>query len=1136
MTPIDVLLRLQQLGVKVWLEAEQLRLSTDRSELPDDIRGAVEAHAQGIADFLKQAMTDAAPGTEPAGIEPASRETPLPVSFVQQRFWFLDQLGEDNAAYNLLFPLRLRGPLDGQRLRDALDQIVGRHEVLRTVFVEHGGEPAQRAAAPSGLELRVIDLADEPDAEAAVRERLREELGTGFDLHTGPLFRCSLLRLGSDDHVLQIAMHHIIGDRWSYGVLFAELTQLYSGGPAPAPLSIQYADFAAWQRRWYDAEGAALADWWRQTLADLPTLELPTDRPRPPLQTFRGPSQAIVYPGEDIDRLSALVQGEGATLFMGLLAVFEIVLARYSGQRDIVLGTPVGGRDRPELEPLVGPFLNTLVLRTDLSGNPSFREVLRRVRQTALDAFERQGMPFEQLVVELKPKRDPSRNPLFQVLFSLLNDAPLPRLGELDVELVFPEAGASMFDLSLLVRRDPNQLVGILEYNEDLFDDATIERMGRHILGTLHAVVADPEASVWQIPLLDAAERRELLEDRNATARDFPRDSTFSAEFAATASRNPESVAAQCGDAVLTYGELDERANRMAHALRSRGAGPGSLVGVSLPRSLDMLVALLAIQKSGAGYVPLDPTYPAERLQFIIDDAELALLVTQEDLRAQLPQRLPPVLLLDADAAEISAQPSTALPPPSADDLVYVIFTSGSTGKPKGVQIEHRALLNFLHATAHTPGLTETDVLVAVTTISFDIAGLELYLPLLCGGRVVIATEAEASDGRDLGALIERAGATVMQATPATWHLLLEAGWHGKADLRVLCGGEALPRELAERLLAAVGELWNMYGPTETTIWSLAKRVERGEGAVPIGAPLANTTVFLLDAQGQPVPVGVPGRLFLGGDGLARGYWRRPELTAEKFVDNPVHPGTRIYETGDLARYTNAGELEFLGRTDHQVKVRGYRIELGEIEHVLGRDAAVKECAVTTLDRGGGDAQLAAFVVLHPGSAATVSELRRAVREALPLYMVPQTFTMLDEMPLTPNGKIDRKALAASHSGGGAAADDHVPPSTPTERFLAELWQRVLGVEKAGLLDNFFDLGGHSLLAMKVLYEVEQQFGERMLPMELLLQNLGQFAEACDQRRGGAANTEPTEPPATGEDGRRGVLGRLRAKLGRGRR
>jgi len=861
MSVANLVLRLRKLDVKVWVEGDQLRLSPEHSLTPE-LRLELGDAGPELIRFLREHSPEVAEPSAPS-IERVPRDTLLPLSFAQQRFWFLSQLG-DPAAYSMIAALRLRGPLDLVALEWSLGEIVRRHETLRTTLQLVHGQPTQVIAPTGDPEMTTVDLASLADPIAEAKRLAQAQFDSTFDLTTGPLFRFMLLVLGADDHVLLAPFHHIISDRWSYGVLFHEMSALYSarikGEPSPLDeLRVQYADYACWQRDGYARQRDKHLPYWLEQLRGLPSLELPTDRPRPAVQTYNGMTRQMTIPAGAAADIRALGTAENCTFFMAMLAGFKVLLARYSGQQDIVIGTPIANRPDVDTELMIGPFLNSLVLRTDLSGTPSFRELLQRVRQVALGAYQHQELPFEQLLVELRPERDLSRSPVFQVMFNQLDQALPPSFAGIEVSSLAPDTVTAKLELTVTLEECEEGVITTFEYNTDLFDDATIERMGQHWIALLIAAAQQPDRSVWELPLLTPAEQQ-LLAAKNRTTQDFGRDMRFFRLFEERVEMSPDATAASCGDESLTYAELNARANRLADYLRRLGGARDVPVGVSVERSLDMLVALLGIMKSGAAYVPLDPAYPNDRMAFIIEDAGIELMVTQESLRGELPDDLPNLVRLDADAEAIAAC-SDANPEPrsGAEDLAYVIFTSGSTGRPKGVQIEHRALANFLCSMAVRPGMTADDVLVAVTTISFDIAGLELYLPLLVGGQVVIAPRGTESDGRQLAELITSAGASIVQATPATWQLLLESGWSGDPELKALCGGEALPRDLAERILPKCRALWNMYGPTETTIWSLVRKVQSSDGQVPIGDPIANTVLHLLDTHQQPVPSGPRG-------------------------------------------------------------------------------------------------------------------------------------------------------------------------------------------------------------------------------------------------------------------------------------
>ncbi len=1050
---------------------------------------------------------------------PQAPQSSFPLSFAQQRLWVLDRLEPGSAAYNIPISLRLNGSLDIAALEYAMNEVLFRHEVLRTEIHTEDGEPVQRVLPPSHLDLAVVDISSKPAAEREERAlRLAaEEARRPFDFAHGPLLRTKLLRLGEQDFVLLITVHHIVFDGWSAGTLLHEMAAYYQAKVRNedcelAELPIQYADFAAWQRQ--ALQGSALEkelSYWRQELAGAPaSIELPADRPRPPMQSFRGRTRTVIFELPLLQRLQQISQRYGVTPFMTLFAAFNVLLQRYSGQDDLVVGTPIAGRNRPETEKLIGLFVNTLVLRADLSGNPTFADLLLRVKKTAMGAYAHQEVPFERLVEELRPERDLSRNPLFQILFALQNlpreEWKMPGL----TPVPFQAEGASeKFDLSVTLVERRNGLKATFGYNTDLFDEATIVRMMGHFRRLLDAVAADPRQHITDLPLLTDAEENKLLLEFNRTHAEYPRERCVTSLFEQQASKTPHAVAVVCEDEKLTYRELNERANRIANYLRKSGAGPDVLIGIYVERSLDMVAGVLGILKAGAAYVPLDPSYPKDRIAFILENAQAPLLLTQKSLAETLPEHAARTIYLDADWPSIANESAANLAPIATPaNLAYVLYTSGSTGKPKGVQIEHRNLVNFLISMAKEPGLKADDRLLAVTTLSFDIAGLELYLPLIAGARIVLATREQASDGKALIGMLENSGVTVLQATPATWRMLIETGWQGTPQLKALCGGEALSSDLADQLLSRCAELWNMYGPTETTIWSSVYRVNSTlANTAPIGRPIANTTMYVLDAWKRPVPIGVPGELYIGGDGVARGYWQRPELTSEKFLDDPFRPGERMYRTGDLAKYLTDGNIQFLGRADFQVKVRGFRIELGEIEAVLAQHPSVQQGVVIVREDRPGDKRLVGYVVPKPGQDVVTADLREHLKGSLPEYMVPGIFVKLDALPLTPNGKVNRRALPSPdwsqiQGQGSVAARDQL------ELMLVKIWQKVLGVPSVGVTDNFFDLGGHSLLAARLLAEVEKVAG-REIPLSALFRGATVESLAQVLREGSESNPDP---------------------------
>ena len=1035
-------------------------------------------------------------------IQPRADAGPAPLSYAQQRLWVLHRIDPQNTTYNEVAAYRLEGALDVAALERAANEVVRRHEVLRSVFVERDGEGVQVPIDPPALSLHPVDLSALPvDArELAVRERILGEKNTPFDLERAPAIRASLLRLGADEHVLVIALHHMVMDGWTRGVLLRELRALYAafaqGAQSPLqPLPVQYADFAAWQRRRLDGEGLAqrLA-WWTEHLAGAPALlELPTDRPRPPVQSFRGARESLRLPAEVSAALKALGREEGATLFMVLMAAWQVLLHRYSGADDLVVGTPVAGRDRREVEGLIGFFVNTLALRGDLSGNPTFRELLRRTREGAVAAFGHQDVPFERVVEALRPDRSMSHAPVFQVSFVL--QTALPPTVDAD-GLVFrglgTERSTAKFDLELEAIDTPDHLTLSLEYAADLFDASTAARMLAHLHTLLLGIAAQPDAPVSRLPLLDA-EDAARLEAWNATDLPYRRKAVVHGLIAEQAARTPHAQAVVFRGTTLTYAELEARANKLANHLRALGAGPEARVGICLERSAETVVAMLAVLKTGAAYLPLDPAYPADRLAYMLEDSGAPVLVTQESLRTLLPADGVRVVSIDTDAAVIAAESAEARAD-GADprNAAYVIYTSGSTGKPKGVQVTHGNAVSFFAGMDERVGGPIPGTWLAVTRISFDIHVLELLWTLARGFRVVIQPEMDqAQDGESFGEQIRRHGITHLQCTPSLASLLIaESGLDALAPLRrLVLGGEALPGDLAAQIRTVLPDgLVNMYGPTETTVWSATHAVADAAGIVPIGRPIANTRVYVLDAGFRMQPVGVPGELYIAGAGVTRGYHGRAGLTAERFIPEPFggEQGARMYRTGDRARWRADGTLEFLGRMDFQVKIRGFRVEPGEVESVIREHPAVGGAAVVSRDVPGLGMRLVAYVTPAGAEHPTPAELRAWMAGRLPEHMVPSGFVVLDALPQTPNGKLDRRALPEPEME--APADAYRAPTTPAEARIAAIWAEVLQVERVGVDDNFFALGGHSLLATRVVARLRTEMGAE-LPLRAVFES-----------------------------------------------
>jgi amino acid adenylation domain-containing protein len=1048
-----------------------------------------------LAAHVEQAYTGAAQSIV-APIERQPRTDVSPLSFAQQRLWILDRLEPGSVAYNLPSAIRLSGHLDVSALEASINEVIARHESLRTSFVLADGEPAQIIRETLTLSLSPVDLqhlaVDTRETEA--RRLATEEARRPFDLSAGPLVRARLLRLDETEHVLLFTMHHIVSDGWSMDVLVREVAALYGAfargvGSPLAELPVQYADYAAWQRAWLT--GAALEQqlaYWRARLRDVSALELPTDRPRPLAPTYRGKQQCFVISSDLSAALKSLCRREGVTLYMSLLAACQALLQRLTGQHDIAVGTPVANRQRAETENLIGFFVNTLVMRTDLGNDPCFRELLERVRGVALGAYAHQDVPFEKLVEELQPERELNRNPLFQVMFEMQSaDRDAAQLPGLTLAPVGVENATAKFDLTLLVEESTAGLTAKFEYSVDLFEDSTIARFGSYFQNLLAGLINDPSRPLSHIPLMPAAEEARLLVEWNDTDRPFPRELCFHQLFEAQAARAPDTIAACCEGARLNYGELNARANRLAHFLRGAGVRPEVCVGVLAERGPDLLTALLAVCKAGGVYLPLDPAYPRDRLAHVLSDARALVLLVQSKYVEMLPENELRVVCLDADSSAVDAQsaanPISEVEP---DNLAYVIYTSGSTGKPKGAMVSHRGMLNHLYAKIHDLQLTGADVVAQTASQCFDISIWQFLAALLVGGRVEIFNDETAHSPARLVAAVEHEGATILETVPALLGGMLEVLDQSAVAPRslftlrwLLVTGEALPPELCRRWFALrpAVPLLNAYGPTEcsddVTHYVLRAAPALEVTRTPIGRPVINTQIYVLDEKLRPQPVGVVGELCVGGVGVGRGYVNQPGLTAARFVPDPfgTTPGARLYRTGDLARFLPDGQIEFLGRVDQQVKVRGYRIELGEVEAALAQHPNVRE-AVVVLGAG----NLVACVVPVDGEAPAARALRAHLGELLPDYMIPAVFVPLAALPLTPNGKIDRGALARVHEDARPTARDYVAPRDAVEEAVAGIWAELLGVERVGADDNFFDLGGHSLLAIRVLTRLLKTF------------------------------------------------------------
>jgi amino acid adenylation domain-containing protein len=1109
-TAAELLATLRQKDVKLWLDGDKLRYRAAKDTLSPELLAQLKTQKAEIIDFLKSIGAGSSSSIPP--LMPGDRTGSLPLSFGQQRLWFLHQFEPQSSANNVPVVVRLNGTLNVSALEQSLNYVVSRHEVLRTTFPIVDGKPIQSISQDFTLKLAIIDLHHIPVElrSAKALQLATDEAHQPFNLAQGPNLRVLLMQLDPIDHLLIWNMNSIICDGASSDLFYQETIACYkafSTGQTPAlpPLSIQYADFAQWQRNWLQGEVLnTQVDYWKQKLGgNLPTIQLPFDRPRPVgVPTYKGDRAARMLPKALENSLNKLSQSWGGTLFMTLLTAFNVLLYRYSGQEDLLVSFASTGRGQAELEQSIGFFSNTLLLRTKLEGNPTFRELADRVRLDCVEAYSHQDVPFEKLVEELPSEQRLDRSPLFQVKFALNppwsngRGMAAVELPDLTITSLFGYIyhGQTKYDLILVMREQDEGLGMVFDYNADMFDASTIDRMLGHFQTLLEGIVANPDRSIVELPLITAPEQQQLLV-WNQTQADYPAKCIHHL-FEDQVERTPEAVAIEFEGKKITYRELNARSNQLAADLRCAGVGANVLVGICLERSLEMAIGLLGILKAGGAYLPLDPTYPQERLTYMLTDSQLSILVTQSNLVSLLPESSAQIVCLDIDWENVDYGEDNLVPMVRADNLAYVIYTSGSTGNPKGVKIQHGAVTNLLTAMQIEPGLTAKDIVLAVTTISFDMAVVEMYLPLIVGAKIILTSREVAADGNKLLQLLQESQVTMMQATPATWQMLLAVGWMGSSALKILCGGEALSPKLADRLLARSASVWNMYGPTEATVWATTYEVklpiDPHTAAISVGKPMSNIQTYILDTHQQPVPVGICGELYLGGVCLAAGYLDRPELTAEKFIKNPLLGGAgvgspRLYKTGDLARYLPDGKIEYLGRIDNQVKICGFRIELGEIESALDQHPDVQQSVVVVQEFTPEDRRLIAYLVTNSARVPTVAELRNFLQRKLPIYMLPATFSILESLPLTPNGKVDRNALPEPDYLRSPPQPTFIAPRNELEIQLTKIWRKVLGIPTIGIRDNFFELGGHSLIAVRLFAEIEQTWGKN-LPLATLFQ------------------------------------------------
>jgi amino acid adenylation domain-containing protein len=1032
----------------------------------------------------------------------------LYLSLPQEKFWLFQEIQPDLTAYNDSNMLHMQGKLNINFLEKSLNEIIKRHEILRTSFQVIDEKVLQKTAPSLKIQLPIIDLKkySKTEKDAKVKQIVLEYANQPFDMAATPLFRIVLIRLQENEHIFLLTIHHIIFDGWSGGVFYQELAALYqafsNNDPSHLPeLPIQYADYALWQRKFLPEKSHQLT-YWKQQLKDAPPIiNLPTDYPRPAQQSFRGGRATIVIEQAIADTLKSFSQKEGVTLFMVLLAAFKTLLYRYTGQTDLLVGTPVANRTHSEIENLLGCFVNTLVLRTDVSGEPSFRELVKRVRDTALAAYSHQDFPFEQLVKELQPERTLSHTPLFQVMF-VFQDAPMLalQLPNLTLAPLMIDNGTAKFDLTLYVEDTKQGLIGFLEYNSELFDADTINRMVGHFQTILEGIVGNCDRSVAKLSLLTPQEQTQLLANSQSINTDYLAELCLHQLFEKQVQKTPDVVALVFENQQLTYAQLNIRANQLAHYLRNQGVKPDTLIGICMERSLEMVIGILAVLKAGGAYVPLDPIYPAERLSFVLEDAQLKFTLTQQKHSHKLSNDKTELICLDTDREIVAQQfidnPDSQATPAS---LAYIIYTSGSTGKPKGVLVNHANVVRLFAATDAWFKFNQQDVWTLFHSIAFDFSVWEIWGALLYGGRLVVVPYEVSRSPQAFYELLAQQQVTVLNQTPSAFRQLIQVDESVAAAKKlkhikyIIFGGEALELQSLQPWFERYGDkspqLVNMYGITETTVHVTYRPltyadVTTAQGSV-IGNPIPDLQVYLLDQNQQLVPMGMPGEMYIGGAGLARGYLNRKELTQQKFISHPFVPGTRLYRTGDLARYLPNGELEYLGRMDNQVKIRGFRIEMGEIEVILCQYPPVRQAVVVVREDVSGDRRLVAYIVSKLDTNTTQTELRSFVKQHLPEYMLPSVFVLLDSLPLTPNGKVDRRALPAPEQTRPELEQTFVAPRNPTEEMLVGIWVKILGIEQVGIHDNFFELGGHSLLATQVISQVRKAFG-----LEIPLRNL----------------------------------------------
>lgn len=1009
-----------------------------------------------------------------------------PASKVQEQFWLVNKIHPENSAYNVPFLFHIHGKFDTYAFDKALHNVIQKHDIMKSTYNDNDGIINQHI---DNINIKLIEFNFSNDNIDKNLEEIHSIISNDamkpFNLSIGPLIKLVLYRISHNDCFLLIVMHHIITDFHSNKILFDTISCLYNDVtivPEKYGYTNKYSNYSKWQTEFMNSGSYFYSiSYWNKKLSGLNHfLNLPTDKQRPSIQNLKGDVCSFSLTPVQTMHLKNAIHENNTTVFLFTFTTYLIQLFRYTGQKNIIVGVPFTNRRQAEHKNTIGCFVNILPLVFKISPEYSFADILGQVRRVFLDAHRNQEVPYEMIVKTAAPKRDPSYNPLFQTGFTF---QPLIEMNLKGLEVTAEKIhnGGSQLDLFVILWEHNNALHGMFEYDTSLFEKTTIQRWVGHFKTLLDSLQKNVRMPIAQLPMLEEAEREQLIVKWNATELPFPHELCLQQLFEQQASKNPGAIACVFENDCLSYGALEEKSNKLAHYLRDADVGPGTLVGIFTERSLEMLIAVYGVLKAGGAYVPLDPDFPKERISFMIGDSNAKVLVTTSRLAYTLPAHSALEIHLDKEWSRIDEKKT--LPPESgvtSNDLAYIIYTSGSTGKPKGVQVRHQAVVNFLVSMQHSPGITSHDKLLAVTTLSFDISVLELFLPLVAGAQIILADRASTTDGHNLLALIKKHHVTIMQATPTTWHLLLAAGWNGSGNFKALCGGEAMPKMLARELCQRATTVWNLYGPTETTIWSTCYQIKDENSPVFVGKPIANTQVYIVDANDQPTPIGIAGEMLIGGTGVAKGYLNRPDLTDEKFITDFFRPGqmNKLYRTGDMAAYLPDGNIKLLGRIDHQVKIRGHRIELGEIEASLAKCFGINEAVVMVREDMVGDKRLVAYYTLKAANnRLTTTEYRLALQKTLPDYMIPAIFVEMKAMPLTANGKIDRRALPVPDQKRPELAQNYIEAKGETQQILSKIWSDVLKVDPIGIHDNFFDLGGDSLRSIMVLSHLEKVMG-----------------------------------------------------------